>query len=152
MTRRNCFLVFGPLALVLASGCASQGGPPAGRDTRTLFVTQHPEVSSNFAQAILAGNIIVGMSRDMVEAAWGEPTRIMKDRTDGKGDEKWIYGNYLVNNAVTHLYFKTGELVLYEFVDTHTQMTQSVSDPNQKLTLLSRPQNEAEGGSKNSPN
>lgn len=148
MTRRSWIpkICCAALAITLA-GCATTGGTG---DTRALYVTQHPEVSREFANAILAGNVLMGMSPDMVHAAWGSPTRI--EKTSGKSDEKWIYGNYLVNSAVTHLYFKTGELVLYEFVDTQSQMTQTITDPNQKLPLLSRPQDEAVGGSKSGPN
>ena len=134
------------LAITLA-GCATTGGTG---DPRALYVTQHPEVSREFANAILAGNVLIGMSPDMVQAAWGTPTRIEKPSSK-KTDEKWIYGNYLVNSAVTHLYFKTGSLVLYEFVDTQSQMTQTITDPNKKLPLASRSQDEGVG-SKGGPN
>jgi hypothetical protein len=132
---------------ILLTGCATTGGTG---DTRALYVTQHPEVSREFANAILAGNVLIGMSPDMVQAAWGTPTRVEKSGSK-KADEKWIYGNYLVNSAVTHLYFKTGSLVLYEFVDTQSQMTQTITDPNKKLPLASRPSDEV-AGAKGGPN
>ena len=131
---------------LLAAGCAGQA--QVRTDTRSLYVTENPETPTPFANAIMSGNVILGMTPAMVVAAWGQPTRVEKIASNPKGEEKWIYGNYLVNNAVTHLYFKTGALALYEFVDTQTQMTQSVSDPNKELILLSRPRPE-DGGSKN---
>jgi hypothetical protein len=150
MTHRSSFSKACFTLAVLVCGCASQGG--VSKDTRaTLYVTQHPEVSSRFASAILAGSVLIGMSPDMVQAAWGAPTRVEKN-AGTKADEKWIYGNYLVNSAVTHLYFKKGELVLYELKDTQSTMTQSISDPNKKLPLLSRPPSENEAGAKSGPN
>jgi hypothetical protein len=131
---------------VLIAGCASTGGVP--EDNRALYVTQHPEVEPRFASAILSGNVLIGMTPDMVHAAWGEPTRVEKTPGDTASDEKWIYGNYLVNSAVTLLYFKGEELVLYEFFDTQTNMSQSITDPSQNIPLKSG----EVGGSKNGPN
>jgi hypothetical protein len=145
MTRSTWNLQWIVLAAV-AAGCAGQAG--VGTTSRSLYVTENPETPTPFANAIMSGNVVVGMTPSMVIAAWGKPTRIEKTAANPKGDEKWIYGNYLVNNAVTHLYFRTGALVLYEFVDTQSQMTQSISDPNQKLILQSQPKAE-DGGSKN---
>jgi hypothetical protein len=145
MTRSNWNYQWIVLA-ALALGCAGQAG--VGTNSRSLYVTENPETPTPFANAIMSGNVAVGMTPSMVVAAWGKPTRTEKPVANPKGDEKWIYGNYLVNNAVTHLYFKGGELVLYELVDTQTQMTQSISDPNAALFLQSRPSPE-DGGSKN---
>jgi len=117
-----------------------------------MFVTQHPEIEPRFAKAVLDGNVLVGMTGDMVKAAWGQPTRVEKlGAGNDRGDERWTFGNYLVNNAVTHLYFRDNEVILYEFVDTRTNATQSVSDPNEKLSLISRAPSDAGGGAKGSP-
>ena len=129
--------------VLLFAGCA---GPARMNDeSRTLYVTQHPETPPEFASSILAGNIMVGMDQTMVTAAWGAPSRTEKVPAHDQWDEKWTYGNYLVNNAVTQLYFQKGLLVLYEFVNTQTQSKMTVSDPNQKLPLRSQP---PAGGSK----
>ena len=102
--------------------------------------------------AVLGGSVLLGMSGDMVEAAWGSPTRVEKlGAGNSKGEERWTYGNYLVNSAVTHLYFRNQEVVLYEFVDTQTNSTQAVSDPNEKLNLVGRAPSETGGGAKGSP-
>lgn len=123
-------------ALSLA-GCA---GPASINDeSRTLYVTQHPETPPEFARSILAGNIMVGMDQTMVTAAWGQPTRVDRLTGDVRGDEKWTYGNYLASPEVTKLYFQKGLLVLYEFTDTQTQSTMTVTDPKERLTLRSRP-------------
>lgn len=129
---------------LLASGCA---GPARINDeSRTLYVTQHPETPPEYASAILAGNIMVGMDQTMVAAAWGPPTREERVAGNDRWDEKWTFGNYLVNNAVTHLYFQRTSLVLYEFVDTGSQQTMSVSDPRERLTLRSKPPTGSKSG------
>jgi hypothetical protein len=122
---------------LLPAGCA--GPARISDESRTLYVTQHPETPPEFASSILAGNIMVGMDQTMVTAAWGAPSRTEKVPAHEQWDEKWTYGNYLVNNAVTHLYFQQGLLVLYEFVNTQTQSKMTVADPNQKLPLRSQP-------------
>jgi hypothetical protein len=134
-----------PLILV-AAGCTSQGG--VGKDSRSLYVTEHPEVPQKYATAILTGEVLVGMSRDMVRAAWGDPTRMEKLAGNPKGDERWIYGNYLTSATVTHLYLKGDQLVLYELVDKQMREIQSVSDPEKKLGLTSRNPEDTQGGPK----
>lgn len=151
MTGRDWITKTWILLAILIGGCAAGGGK-SGEADRTMFVTQHPEMDPRFARAVLGGNVLLGMSRDMVEAAWGSPTRVEKlGAGNSKGEERWTFGNYLVNSAVTHLYFRENEVVLYEFVDTQTNATQAVSDPNEKLTLISRPPNDTGGGAKGSP-
>ncbi len=138
------------LAALLA-GCAASSGKP-GDDARTMYVTQHPEIEPRFARAVLDGNVLVGMNRDMVKTSWGEPTRIEKlPIGNEKGEERWTFGNYLVNNAVTHLYFRNNEVVLYEFVDTKNNSTQSVNDPNERLRLLPPTPSDTGTGAKGSP-
>ena len=112
------------LLVLAAAGCSGQGG--VGKDTRSLYVTEHPEVPQKYTTAILAGEVLVGMSRDMVRAAWGDPTRLEKLAGNPKGEERWIYGNYLTSATVTHLYFKGDQLVLYELVDKQMREIQSV--------------------------
>lgn len=129
ISRRWVFRACLPLVLV-AAGCASQG---VGKDTRALYVTEHPEVAPKYANAILAGEVLVGMSRDMVLAAWGQPTRVEKLRENPKGEQRWVYGNYLTSAAVTHLYFRGDLLVLYELVDKQMREIESVDDPEKRL-------------------
>ena len=135
----TCFVLF-----LVAPGCASRR--KASDDMRAMYVTQHPEMDARFASAVLAGNVLLGMNKEMVQAAWGEPTRIEKLIENSKGEERWTFGNYLVNSAVTHLYFRNNEAVLYEFVDTQTQATQSISDTNERLSFLAPPSGKGSSG------
>lgn len=148
IVRRWVYRAWLPLAL-LAAGCSGQGG--VGKDTRSLYVTEHPEMPRKYADAILAGQVVVGMSRDMVRAAWGEPTRLEKLNDHPKGDEKWIYGNYLASPTVTHLYFKAGQLAVYELVDQQMRELESVTDPEKRLLLTSPTPGEETGGPKRQP-
>lgn len=65
------------------NGCAAHTG--ADQRARSLYVTEHPDMSGYFAQAIMAGQIMMGMAPEMVEAAWGRPQRIEKHRASGGG-------------------------------------------------------------------
>lgn len=138
-----------PVLLLAVLGCA--GGGQVSDETRSLYVTQHPDMPPNFANAVLTGEIMIGMNADMVTASWGEPTRREPVQHDARFDERWVYGNYLANKAVTHLYFKGGTLELYEFVDTGTQQKLQVSDRGEKLGLRSRPPDESKGGGRGGP-
>lgn len=138
-----------PLVVLVALGCA--GGGQVSDETRSLYVTQNPETPPKFANAVLTGQIMIGMNVDMVTASWGEPTRQEPVDNDERFDERWVYGNYLTNKAVTHLYFRDRTLELYEFVDTGTQQKLQVSDREEKLGLRSRPADENKGGGRSGP-
>ena len=62
---------------------------------RSLYVDEHPELPQLTADAIQKGQIMVGMSQEMVEVAWGKPVRKepvnLEDAT-----AHWIYGNYFM--------------------------------------------------------
>jgi hypothetical protein len=129
--------------LIVAAGCSGRGG--VGKDSRSLYITEHPEVPTKYANAIMVGEVLVGMSRDMVRAAWGDPTRLERLNNNSKGEERWIYGNYLASATVTHLYFKGDLLVLYELVDRQMHELQSITDPEQKIGLTNRPPEDPKG-------
>jgi hypothetical protein len=99
------------IAGVLVSGCATTNQAALNR---TLFVDAHPELSELMADAILNGQIMVGMTEEMVSAAWGRPSRVEAVEEDD-AVSRWIYGNYFVGGNITHLYFDTDKaLVRYE--------------------------------------
>jgi hypothetical protein len=58
---------------------------------RMEYINAHPYISDIFKHAIANGQIMVGMKDDMVIAAWGWPTRIVKVPFPGRdGDvEHW---------------------------------------------------------------
>lgn len=142
-------LMFG--LLLGGTGCASRGA--AVPERRALYLTEHPEVPGSFAEAIMAGQIMIGMSPDMVTAAWGKPARVdrrvpPREATpeeaapSGRVDEaevgkiwnvRFVYGNYLVNPRVSNLFFVGDHLKLIEYVDTRGQNSISVSDPGARI-------------------
>jgi hypothetical protein len=139
--RPDVVLLIGLLSL---TGCTAS--PKISSDSRSTWVTEHPETPSTFVPAILNGQIMVGMSPEMVTAAWGEPTRVDPVRGDVRYDTKWVYGNYLASSAVSHLYFKDGRMEMFEFVDTKTQQAFQVTNPGDRLSLQSRPPETKTGG------
>ncbi|MDZ4805221.1 MAG: hypothetical protein SGI90_10200 [Candidatus Eisenbacteria bacterium] len=136
------------IVLLTVGGCA--GGPGVNIDTRSTYVTEHPETPATFVPAILGGQIMIGMAESMVLASWGPPTRAERLQNDVRHDLKWVYGNYLASSAVSHLFFKNGRLELFEFIDTKTQQSFQVTSPSERLALQSRPP-ETKGGSRGSP-
>ena len=99
------------VAGVLISGCMTTS---SAVKNRTLYVDAHPELSEMMADAILNGQIMVGMTADMVTASWGNPSRIEDVQEEGVASH-WIYGNYFVGGNITNLFFDAGDkLVRYE--------------------------------------
>ena len=107
--------------------------------TRTLFVDDHPELSEMQADAILNGQIMVGMNNEMVTAAWGKPSRIQTVEAND-ASKQWIYGNYFVGGTITNLYFDfEGKLVRYEvnYEPTHANGGSITGDGSTGSVLLS---------------
>ena len=131
----NIFLVV-LVAGVLVSGCATTNQAAVNR---ALFVDAHPELSELMADAILNGQIMVGMTQDMVSAAWGKPSRVEAiDEEDVV--TRWIYGNYFVGGNITHLYFDLDTaLVRYEVNSepTHANNGTVSQDPTNTGVVLS---------------
>ena len=142
------FRVVPLLSVLVLGGCAATNA--VNSDTRSAWVTEHPETPAPYVPAIMNGQIMVGMTTEMVNASWGEPTRVDPVRSDVRYDEKWVYGNYLANSAVSHLFFKDGRMEMFEFVDTKTQQSFQVTNPSERLALQSRPP-ETVGGGRGSP-
>ena len=109
------YLSFSLVAL-MAIAVAAAGCTTVDRSVlnRSLFVDQHPELSVPVADAILNGQIMVGMSEEMVAIAWGKPVRVEAVSKEDAATQ-WIYGNYFVGGNITSLFFDTeGSLVRYE--------------------------------------
>ncbi len=61
-------------AALLAAGC--QTSKPlhiAPKETRSAYVRENPDLESHVRRAIKSGRVIPGMTKDDVEASWGEP-------------------------------------------------------------------------------
>lgn len=133
------------------TGCAARGG--AAPERRALYLTEHPEVDGGYAEAIMAGQVMIGMSPEMVSAAWGKPqraerrtppreataeqsvpnTRVEPEEVNRIWNVRYVYGNYLVNVKVANLFFVADRLKLIEYVDTKGQNSISVSDPGARI-------------------
>lgn len=81
---------------------------------RGLYVDQHPELSESVIDALMNGRVMVGMTQEMVQVAWGKPVRV-EPVSNEDVDSHWIYGNYFVGGTTTSLFFDLdGILVRYE--------------------------------------
>jgi hypothetical protein len=132
----NIFLVVLMAGVLVLSGCATTNQAAMNR---ALFVDAHPELSELMADAILNGQIMVGMNQEMVSAAWGKPSRVEAIEEDDVVT-RWIYGNYFVGGNITHLYFGADQaLVRYEvnYEPTHANNGTVSQDPTNTGVVLS---------------
>ncbi len=58
---------------------------------RQAFVGQKKHISQRFKNAILNGQIMLGMSKEMMIASWGQPSDINKSVGSYGGHEQWVY-------------------------------------------------------------
>lgn len=82
----------------------------AGERRRLVYVNEHPDLLPIIKDAILNGEIIIGMSRDMVIASWGNADEVNRSRSAFDIHEEWIYGD-------TYLYFENGILNAWQNFD-----------------------------------
>ena len=81
-----------PLLLLLLTGCASsslqllQEPPPYLSELRSEYFTANPD--SPFRNNVTGATVVPGMGRFDVLAAWGHPSRRVRD---GVGFEEWTY-------------------------------------------------------------
>ena len=59
-------------------------------DRAQTYLSAHPKLPANFADAIRSNEIVVGMTMEQVVAAWGRPAEIQKFR-DGRV-QHWFFG------------------------------------------------------------
>ena len=72
----------------LATGCATPFFPQAA--TRETFLQAHPEVPTEFSEAIRVGRVEAGMTPEMVRAAYGWPG-MLKTRGNPSTSGVWAY-------------------------------------------------------------
>lgn len=83
---RRWFLLVG--LTFLAAGCATPFFPQVA--TRETFLQAHPDVPVQFAEAIRVGRVEVGMTPEMVRAAYGWPG-MLKTRGNPSTLGVWAY-------------------------------------------------------------
>jgi outer membrane protein assembly factor BamE (lipoprotein component of BamABCDE complex) len=134
--RRTFTLALVVLAVValVAAGCTTVDRAAM---KRSLYVDQHPDLPEMMAEAILSGQIMVGMSDEMVQTAWGKPVRVESVQADDAA-ARWIYGNYFVGGNITSLYFDArGTLVRYEvnYQQAHASNSGTVSPTGKEVPV-----------------
>jgi hypothetical protein len=114
-----------PLALILLVSVGALIGCSATTSDRQHvrrldFVNSHPELPADLKQAVLDGKVASGMTREIVVASWGNPTRIEEVRTPDGERESWYYGNYFLEGTVVKLEFDGERLESYSVNDRST--------------------------------
>ena len=136
--RRHLILT---LTVILAgilwiSGCTTA---KQGALQRTMYVDDHPELSELTADAILNEQIMIGMTDEQVEMAWGKPVRV-ESTPEENVSELWIYGNYFVGGNITSLYFnEDGLLARYEVDNQESHALNGTFSQAGSQGALSRP-------------
>ncbi len=126
------WLVFA-LSVVLAGCASSLWSLSAGREE---YLRKHPDVSSQFAEAIRVGRLEVGMTPEMVEAAYGTPGFFMKR---GNPATSGTWGYFSCTNPVSQAQFlasrgltpRYGTRTVVYFEDnklTHLEVKDNVSE------------------------
>jgi len=84
------------LSIMLLTGCATT------QTRRTEFVKIHTELAPQYRDAIMKGEVIPGMSREMVIAAWGQPVDEVTEIINGQEVKSWIFQVYAGDNINTY--------------------------------------------------
>jgi len=127
-------LVFSLAGALMFIGCATVNQAAM---QRSAYVDAHPELSELMADPINNGQIMVGMTSEMVQVAWGKPVRMETVEAEDAATQ-WIYGNYFVGGNITSLYFdQDNVLVRYEvnYDQTHANNGTVESNGSPRGTL-----------------
>lgn len=95
--------------LLLTAGCFAYG--PAHR---VAYADSHPELSSMDREAILAGQIYMGCSRDLLIASWGQPRQVHRTVTEYGVHEQFVYGTYSRYGSPVFVYVKDGVVTSWQ--------------------------------------
>ena len=111
MKRLSCVLLL--MLVVSSSGCGAMIVDAINKwddslhghtSRRQQYVKSHPELPAKMKENILAGQIVIGMTKQEVFASWGQP--VDRNRIVGAGGvivESWRYGGAY---AGCYLYFE----------------------------------------------
>ncbi len=91
------------IILLLFVGCAAKGPFFKPKESsKNIYLNSHPEIKEQIRQAIISGDIILGMSKDDVIVTWGKPDRIFPEGVPRfkyeppPWNEQWFWkGNFL---------------------------------------------------------
>ena len=78
------------------------------------YTNAHPELKEEIKNAIISGELILGMTKEQVKASWGEPKSYWdkieeRDLNYNVILEEWRYGKY--SGIRNYIYFENGKLV-----------------------------------------
>ncbi|MFH1415024.1 MAG: hypothetical protein ABIH89_02925 [Elusimicrobiota bacterium] len=79
------------LLFFVISGCATL------QQKRIDYVSSHPELNSEHKRAILNGDVLSGMTMEMVRTPWGSPENIIREVKNKKNIIHW---HYLITSGV----------------------------------------------------
>ena len=110
------------LAVVLLAACTSAPPFSPGRDAER-YVAAHPKLDRDIAAAVLAGEIVVGMSADDVRAAGGAPAALFPYPNASR--EAWLVptsklqlGHYRHHNTpLVRVMFERGRVIDVQRID-----------------------------------
>ena len=79
------------LIVILLVGFICWSGCATPEQRRQDYLTEHPELSNDFAKAIKEGNIAIGMTSNEVLASWGKPDQVVATVSKDSTEELWTY-------------------------------------------------------------
>jgi len=102
------------IAISLIAGCISYQEQIHQR--RQQYVIANPRLPDQIANCILAGKIVIGMTKQQVRASSGNPTRINRSVSSWGVHEQWVYKYETWDDYPTYsyLYFKNGMLTSWQ--------------------------------------
>ncbi len=111
------------IASVFLASCSSAGAVNLPGEAAEQYVTAHPELERQVAAAVLAGEVIVGMTPDAVRAAGGIPS--VQYRYSDSGREAWLIpawrlrlGHYHYHNTpLVRVVFERGRVIDVQRID-----------------------------------
>lgn len=96
------------LIILLLTGCAH------AQNRRQTFINSHPEISKDHKEAILNGEVRLGMNRKEVLASLGTPwEKIISDSALFDKIETWSYGECLYR-CDEIIFNRDGEVIDYD--------------------------------------
>lgn len=104
-------LIGGCLVLLLVGGALFFVGERASRHEDALIAEKAATIAAAEAKtreaAIAAQQVLVGMTREEVERAWGKPDRVDRSKSGAGVREQWAYASgsyvYFGNEKVTSI-------------------------------------------------
>ncbi len=90
------------LAVLAACSCATTELEQRHAALRYQEARQaHPDWSEGALQAVAWQRVLIGMTGEQAQAAWGSPVDISRSVVDGVTHELWVYSTIITRNAVT---------------------------------------------------